>query len=131
MSQNVEIVRSAMDAFNRRDRDDFAAHFANDAEIVPVRAALDGTVFRGPGAGAEYRDAVEATWTGLRWLVEEVREADDWVLVLGRIEGRGRESGASLNLRAGWVAVLRDGLITHFRTYADRDAAVEAFAAAG
>ena len=124
--ENVQIVRAAMEAFNRRDREAFVARFAPDAEIVPVRAALEGTVYRGPRAGAEYCDAVEATWVGLRWVVEDFSESDGRVLAIGRIEGRGRDSGATLDLRAGWVAVVRDGLITKFQTYADRDAAVEA-----
>jgi ketosteroid isomerase-like protein len=45
--ENVEIVRAALDAFNRRDREGFGAILAEDAEIVPVRAALEGTVYRG------------------------------------------------------------------------------------
>src|SRR4051794_521929 len=85
--ENVEIMQAAMEAFNRRDRDGFGARFALDAEIVPVRAALEGTVYRGPEAGAEYCDAVDATWVGLRWVVEDFRQFDDRVLAVGRIEG--------------------------------------------
>lgn len=45
MSQeNVETMRTAMDAFNRRDGAGFGALLARDAEIVPVRAVLEGTV---------------------------------------------------------------------------------------
>src|SRR6476469_3221739 len=86
---NVEIMRVAMEAFNRRDRDAFSARFAPDAEIVPVRAALEGTIYRGPRAGAEYCDAVDAAWAGLRWVVEDFQLVEDRVLAVGRIEGRG------------------------------------------
>jgi hypothetical protein len=45
MSQeNVEAVRAAMEAFNRRDGEAFGALLSEDAEIVPVRARLEGTV---------------------------------------------------------------------------------------
>jgi ketosteroid isomerase-like protein len=71
--ENVEIVRAALDAFNRRDGEGFGARLAENAEIVPVRAALEGTVYRGRNAGAEYCDAVEASWADLRWEVEEIR----------------------------------------------------------
>jgi hypothetical protein len=64
MSQeNVEAMRAAMEAFNQRDGKAFGAFLAEDAEIVPVRAVVDGTVYRGPYAAEQYCAAVEATGT--------------------------------------------------------------------
>jgi ketosteroid isomerase-like protein len=127
MSQeNVEIVRAAMEAFNRRDGEAFGALLAKDAEIVPVRVAVDGTVYRGPDAAAQYCAAVDESWENLRWEVEEIRDGGDWVLAVGRIRGRGRGSGAAIDNRAGWVARFREGLITSFRTCADRAEALKA-----
>ncbi|MGA8927221.1 MAG: hypothetical protein WB462_13450 [Solirubrobacterales bacterium] len=63
--ENVEIVRTAMEAFNRRDAKTFAAYLAEDAEIVPMRAALEGTVYRGPDAASQYCAAVEESWDNL------------------------------------------------------------------
>ncbi len=127
MSQeNVAVVRAAMEAFNRRDGEGFGALLAGDVEIVPVRAALEGTSYRGPDAAPQYCAAVDQTWEHLRWEIEEFREGGSWVLALGRIRGRGRDSGAEIDARAGWVAVFRDGLITNFHTYADRAEALEA-----
>ena len=127
MSQeNVEIVRSAMEAFNRRDGAAFDALLAGDAEIVPVRAAVEATVYRGPDAGTQYCGAVDETWKNLAWHIDGVREGDGWVLVEGRIQGRGRDTGAAIDARAGWVARLHEGQITSFRTYADRAQALEA-----
>ena len=124
--QEVKTMRAAMEAFNRRDGEEFGAFFAADAEIVPVRAALEGTVYRGPDAGARYCAAVDESWENLRWEVEEIRDGGDWVLALGRIRGGGRGSGAVIDARAGWVAHFREGLITSFHTYADRAAALDA-----
>jgi ketosteroid isomerase-like protein len=124
--ENVDVVWAAMDAFNRRDGEGFGALLASDAEIVPVRAAVEGTVYRGPDAATQYCAAVEESWENLRWEIEEVRDGGAWVLALGRIRGRGRDSGAEIDARAGWVALLRDGLVTNFQTYADRDEALEA-----
>jgi ketosteroid isomerase-like protein len=127
MSQeNVEIVRVAMEAFNRRDGEGFGALLASDAEIVPVRAVLEGTVYRGPGAAAQYCAAVDDSWENLRWEIEEIQDDDGWVLVLGQIRGRGRGSGAVLDVRAAWVARFREGLVTNFHTYTDRGEALEA-----
>ena len=55
MSQaNVEVMRAAIEAFNRCDGEGFGAFLSNEAEIVPVQAALEGTVH----PGSERRQAV-------------------------------------------------------------------------
>ena len=127
MSQeNVEIMRAVLEAFNRRDAEGFGALLDNDAEIVPVRAALEGTVYRGPDAAAQYCAAVDESWDNLEWEVQEIRDGGDWVLALGRIRGGGRGSGVAIDARAGWVARFHDGLVTTFHTYADRGQALEA-----
>jgi ketosteroid isomerase-like protein len=127
MSQeNVETMRAALAAFGRRDGKAFGALLDKDAEIVPVRAALEGIVYRGPAAGMEYCAAVDASWEDLTWEIEDVRHGEDWVLALGRIRGRGRDSGANIDARGGWVARFRAGLITNFQTHSNRAAALKA-----
>src|SRR3954453_20107348 len=79
----VEALRAAVAAFNRRDGEAFGAVFAEDAEIVPVRAAVDGTVYRGPDAGAQNCAAVEEIWEHLRWESRSSAQAATWVLALG------------------------------------------------
>jgi ketosteroid isomerase-like protein len=123
---NVEIVRSVMESFNRRDVEGFAAHLAPDAEIVPLRAAVDGTVYRGPDAAAVFFAAVDETWDGLSVDVEELLGGDGWVLGLGRIRGRGRGSGAGVDVEAALVVRFRGALITRFHTYTDRAEARQA-----
>jgi ketosteroid isomerase-like protein len=117
---NVEVVRNAVEAFNRRDAPDFGADFARDVIIVPVRAAVEATVYSGPNAAAEYCAAVDESWETLSWEVEETREGEDWVVALGHIRGRGRGSGAEFDARAGWVVRFREGLVTSFHTCPDR-----------
>jgi ketosteroid isomerase-like protein len=119
-----EMLRAAMEAFNQRDAAGFGADFAEDVEIVPVRAVLEGTTYQGPSAAAQYCGAVEESWEDLTWEVEEIREGAGWALALGRIRGRGRGTGAVIDARAGWVARFRDGAITSFHTHADRDEAL-------
>lgn len=127
MSQeNVEVMRTAIEAFNRRDGEGFDACLATDTEIVPVRAALEGITYVGPDAGTQYCRAVEQSWDDLRWEVEEIRDGGQWVLALGRIRGKGHDTGAVVDSRAGWLAQFRGGLITKFQTYPDRTKALEA-----
>jgi ketosteroid isomerase-like protein len=115
-----------MVAFNQRDGAALDGFLATDAEIVPVRAALEGTTYRGQDAGTQYCTAVIESWESLRWDVEELRDGEGWVLALGHIRGQGRDSGVAIDARAGWLAHFRDGLITRFGTYANRDEALEA-----
>jgi ketosteroid isomerase-like protein len=124
--ENVEAMRVAMEALNRRDADAFGAFFADDAEIVPVRGALEGTVYRGPDAAAQYCAAVDESWDNLAWEIEDMRDSGNWVLALGRIRGEGRGSGVTIDARAGWIARFSDGVLTSFRTYADRSEALKA-----
>jgi ketosteroid isomerase-like protein len=124
--ENVEVVRSALEAFNRRDGAAFDALLAIDAEIVPVRAAVERVTYEGTDAGSQYFAAVDERWENLNWEVEDIRGGGDWVLALGHIRGRGRGSGAVIDARGGWVAQLRGGAITRFQTFSDRDAAFKA-----
>jgi ketosteroid isomerase-like protein len=124
--ENVEIVRAAVDACNRRDSAAFDALLASDATIVPVRAAVERVTYEGADAGSQYCAALDERWEGIGWEIEDMRADDDWVLALGRIRGRGRVSGAAIDARGGWVAHVHEGLITRFQTFSDRAAALEA-----
>jgi ketosteroid isomerase-like protein len=127
MSQeNVEVMRAALDAFNRRDGDAFDALLATDAEIIPARAAIEDALYRGPTAGSQYCVAVDERWEDLRWEVHDIRDGGEWVLALGHICGRGRASGAVIDAAAGWVAELRVGKIARFQTFSDQAAARDA-----
>jgi ketosteroid isomerase-like protein len=124
--ENVDRIRAAVEAFNHRDGAAFDRLLAVDAEIVPVRAAVEGTTYKGRDAGSQYCSAVEETWESLRWEVDEIRETGDSVVALGYIRGQGRGTGATIDTKGGWVAQFRDGLIARFRTYTSRDQALEA-----
>ena len=127
MSQeNVESMRAGIEAFNRRDVEAATALLAKDAEIVPIRAVLEGTVYRGPAAVAQWYAAVDESWDELRVEIEEVRAAGDRVIALGRIRGQGHESGAAIDVEAASVAHFRDGLITSLQHYTNRAEALKA-----
>ena len=116
----------AVDAFNRDDLQSFKTLFAPDAEIVPLRAALENTIFRGPGAAEEFFAATQEAWESPMLEVEKVNDGGDWLLVFGSFRARGRASGAEVRVKPGWIAHFRDGAITSLRTFADRGDAVEA-----
>jgi ketosteroid isomerase-like protein len=125
--ENVEVVRLVVDAVNRRDADALTALLTADAEIVPIRAALEeGTVFRGPGMAARWLTAVDEAWDDLRTEISELRDLGDRVVAFGRLRGRGRESGAAVDVEVVSVIRFRDGLITWMRVFSNRAEALEA-----
>jgi ketosteroid isomerase-like protein len=124
---NIEIVRAVMDAFNRRDVEGLEALLAPDVEIVPLRAAVESnSAYRGPTAAADWYAAVEEAWVNLMGEFEGAREVGDRVLVFGRIRGRGRGSGAALDVEAAGVAHFRAGLITRLQIFTNREEALQA-----
>jgi len=121
MSQeNVEIARAAFEAISRRDVKAIEALLAPDCEIVPFRAAVDNTVFRGPDAAAKWFVAIDESWETLSLEAETFRDGGDWVLSLGRVQARGRSSGVDLDVQAAAVWHFGDCLITHIKAYTDR-----------
>jgi ketosteroid isomerase-like protein len=129
MSQeNVEIVRQAEAAMNRRDAAAFKAFLAPDCEMVPLRGSLENTVYRGLDGVDDWLAAQDESWLDLSAVAESIWHERDWVLVVGRIRARGSSSGADLDVPAAAVWRLADGLITRVRLYSDP---VEALKAVG
>ncbi len=122
----MDRLQTAIDPFNKRDGTTFDRLLAAGAEIVPVRAALEGATDRREGAGSQYCAAVDEAWESLTWEVDEIRGVGELAVAVAHIRGKGRETGATIDTSGGWVAQFRDGLITRFRTYTNREDALEA-----
>jgi ketosteroid isomerase-like protein len=129
MSQNVEIAKRAVDAYNRRDVDALADTTSPDFELFPAMdAAVEGEAFRGREGLETYFREVGATWQEFRLSVEEYRDLGGPVLVLGYVEGRGRGSSVPVNAAIGQVFDFRGGKLSRIRSYLDR---AEAFKVVG
>jgi ketosteroid isomerase-like protein len=126
--ENVDLVRSICAAW---DRGDYGGVEWADPEIefVSVGGPAPGTWNGLAGLAEGWREWLNA-WKDFRQEADEYRELDDArVLVFFRMFGRGRTSGLELTemhpLSAG-VFHVRDGRVTRFVGYIDRDAALEA-----
>ena len=61
MSQeNVEFAHRLVEWFNAGDAEALQAHSTDDVEIVPLRAEIEDTVYRGPAAAAFAADSDES-----------------------------------------------------------------------
>ena len=131
MSQeNVEIVGTAIEVFNRRDVGALVELSEGDLEIVSALTAanLGGATYRGETeAWTDYFAAMDETWE--EWGIEdaELRDADDdRVACLCRLVGRGKVSGVPVERGVGIVFRIRDGKLWRIRSYLDPSEALEA-----
>jgi ketosteroid isomerase-like protein len=127
MSQeNVEIARLMSESFNRGDREAFKELLAPDVEITPLRAELEGTVYRGPTSSSHFWADVDESWETLGFDPDEIRDLGDRVLLTGRLRGKGRQTGVEVDSRIGLIVSFANGRVTRFRTYASVAEALEA-----
>jgi ketosteroid isomerase-like protein len=128
MSQeNVDVVRRAIDAFNRGDLDSAAAaDFCDpDVEFHEDPDFPDGGVHRGTKAIEAHFQQFLDSFEDLRFEIEEVIDVGAQVVV-NRQHARGHESGAKEEMRNAWVFEFRDEKIVRITPYWDRSQALEA-----
>jgi ketosteroid isomerase-like protein len=126
MSQeNVEIVRRAMEEFNRGDIDAAVKEAAPNAEFDWSRAL-------GPYRGVYRLDQIRremkdftATFESARWEPEEFIDAGEHVVMVGTVCLRGRDR-IEATARTTFVSTIRDGAIERVSLYQERQDALEA-----
>ena len=128
----MEIVRRALDAFNRRDLAALKEEFCDeDFEFVSFFTAVEAeeATYRGPAAWSEYAAVMDEMWVD--WRVDDLQffeAGDDQVVCLMRLVGRGRLSSVPVARPVGITYKLRDRKLWRVRSYASP---AEALAAAG
>jgi ketosteroid isomerase-like protein len=128
-TDNAELARAAMEAFNRRDYDPGLILF--DAAVVWTVGAellLDAGVYTGRDGVRRFWDMWHETFEDFELLVEECTEAPQGhVVTVVRSHGWGAGSGAEV-LSPPFVQVfrIRDGLITHVWLHGRRETALKA-----
>jgi ketosteroid isomerase-like protein len=125
--ENVEIVRRAIDAFNRRDADGIEEFITADCVWFPaLLREVEGTGFRGREGLDAYFAAASDTWEEFRIVADEFRPfGDDRILVLGRIEGSGRGSGVQVETPWACVYDFDGDRLSRIRAFLGHDEALE------
>ena len=111
MSQeDLQIVRSAIEAWNRRDAERWLSYAAPEIEwIAAGPAAVERPVYRGYAEAASGFESVWQTWEEFRFEESEVRDLDGSVLCLGRVKMKGAASHVELDQEFALHFVLSDG----------------------
>ena len=123
-SDAVENVRSGIDAYNRGDAEALVELSDPDVTMVPIRALLEGTEYRGHEGVRRFLADMDEDWTEREVIADEMREVGGRVLVLGSFRAVGRASGSEVRHPLAWIAVVRDGLLVGLRAYTDPEAAL-------
>ena len=125
MSQeNVELVRRALDVFNRGED----ALDLLDPEIVWTTTGLfvEPDIYRGHGDVRRYVEALRNEFEELHVEPDEPIAVGEHVIVPARLTGRGRLSGAPIDATFTMLFSLREGKIVRIRNYWQKAEALEA-----
>jgi ketosteroid isomerase-like protein len=130
--ENVEIAKRGINAFNQRDVYTLAEITTDDYEWFPAFAGIvEGGSYRGRNGIETYFQAAMDTWEEVRVVADEFRDLGQRVLMLGRVEGRGRGSGVEVDAPHAVVWDFRDGKISRTRAYFDPREALRAASLSG
>jgi ketosteroid isomerase-like protein len=123
---NVDVARQAILAFNRREVEAFTALTTPEFEWSPSMVAVEGETFRGPEGIDTYFERLDDAWERFHIHQDRFRDSTDLVVMLGRLEGRGRSSGVPVDASLGMVFDFRNGAISRIRGYLDHTEAMRA-----
>jgi ketosteroid isomerase-like protein len=118
---NVDAVRRAYEAFARGDMDAVVADMEPDIEWHQAQGLPHGGLYRGLDAVREaiFGPLGEAWWDEFSAEPDELLEAGDEVVVLGRYHGRSKETGRTLDVPFVHVWSFRNGRAWRFRQFLD------------
>ena len=122
--ENVEILRRAFEAFNRRE---VPFELLNpEVEWIEDPRYPGAQAFRGRDGVRRSIEGWWDTWASLAMRVEEIMDAGDQVVFWGVIEARGTDSDVTVSGPFGGVWEFRDGTAARICFVAGRSEALEA-----
>jgi ketosteroid isomerase-like protein len=124
--ENVETLRRALEAYGREGLDGYLRYFDPEIQWTSTGAWIEGATYRGHEGVRRYLGSIEAEIEDLRAEPVELIDAGDRVVSSVRISGRGKASGAPVELTLISVGELRDGLAYRIRNYPTMAEALEA-----
>jgi ketosteroid isomerase-like protein len=124
--RNVELVRTAYDAWNRGDVAWALEHLDPEVELHDPPEAPDAQIWHGQEGYLRQQEQYMAAWEHASFRADELVDAGDKVLVRVRSRGRTKNEGLELDAVVFHVFTLRDGKATAIEVYGDEAQALEA-----
>jgi ketosteroid isomerase-like protein len=122
--ESVEVVRSAIDAWQRGDFETALAHY--DEDVTFPNAPPGAGPYRGRDGVVRALERWVGAFSDYRFEAEEYVDAGRQVVLLWRQGGRGKTSGVQVESEGAGVFTIEDGLIVRVTVYGDRREALEA-----
>lgn len=94
--ERVERILAGYERFNRGELDEALVGFSDDVEWVAPPQFLEPGPFKGPAGVRRFWDTWLETFQDFRIEIEEVHDLEDHVVVIARVHGTGRDSGADV-----------------------------------
>src|SRR6266487_5366504 len=130
MSQeNVELVRSSIEALRRHGADAYLEFMAEDVEVHPDSSRFpEAKPFRGREEFRRFFAEIDQGWEGGDKLseVREIFPVGDRVVARADWGGRGQASGIDLRSSLTGIYTVRDGQITKVEFFFDHAQALDA-----
>jgi ketosteroid isomerase-like protein len=123
---NVEVVRRAIDGFNERGLPALLELADPEIEWTTTGRYVEAGTYHGHEGIRRYLGAVLGEFDDARTDADEYIDAGDDVVVPSRFSGRGKRSGAQVELAMTIVYTVRDGRIVRARNFEDRTEALRA-----
>jgi ketosteroid isomerase-like protein len=124
MSDSVEVVRGAYEAFSRGDVAAVVALASDTVQWSCPGTLPQGGDYQGKAGVQQFFEGIGAAWESLQVDLEAVGEVAAG-LVVGIVHGSGLlRTGGSAEYGAAHAFTIQDGKITAFREYVDIDRAL-------
>jgi ketosteroid isomerase-like protein len=123
--ENVDSFLAHVEAVNRWDVPGLLRFVDPQIHFEPQVAVLQGSYAGYDGVREFFADVFE-TFEVFEVNFPDVRDLGDRVLALGTVRTIGKGSGVDQEAPLAIVMAFRDGRITHFKDYGDKDNALEA-----
>jgi ketosteroid isomerase-like protein len=98
--ERVDVILGGYEAFNRGDLEEALEGFGEEMEWIVPDLLPDPGPFRGPDGIRRFWEMWRETFQDFRIEIVEVHDLDDHVVVIARVHGTGRDSGAQVTTPA-------------------------------
>ena len=124
--RELELIRDAYEAGNRRDWDAMFANFHPDAEWESDPRVPNAGIFRGRDEVRRFIEDQDAPFESTVAEIERLIPSGDQVVALVKVKRRMRGSTAEMEIRIAHLWTLRDGKFARVQSFAERERALEA-----